>query len=183
MAAKTGLTVADIEKLAPPPESQGKAWELYEGEIALVGNAVVRHERIKARIFGLIYAYLMGRKLGEVFAETSFRLNEDTLLIPDVAFVPTDRLVGVDLDKQFTVPPALAIEVISDSESGARMEQKVKLYLSAGVTEIWQVYPGLSEVLVITSDFRKVYSGSDVITTPNLPGFETPVDAFFEPLP
>jgi Uma2 family endonuclease len=183
MAAKTGLTVADLEKLAPPPESQGKAWELYEGEIVEVGNAVVRHERIKARIFGLIYAYLMGNRFGEVYSESSFRLFEDVLLIPDVAFLPKDRLTGVDPDKQFAVPPALAIEVISDSESGARMEQKVKLYLAAGVTEIWQVYPGLSEVLVITPENRKVYSGSDVLTTPVLPGFETPVDAFFEPLP
>jgi len=57
------------------------------------------------------------RLLGQVFLETGYQLTRETMRIPDVSFVPADRMREIDLDKRIQGAPALAIEVNSPTDS------------------------------------------------------------------
>ena len=51
-----------------------------------------------------------------VFLETGYQLSPETVRIPDVSFVPADRMREIDLDRRIQGAPALAIEVVSPSD-------------------------------------------------------------------
>jgi len=79
-----------------------------------------------------------------------------------------------------------AIEVVSPGDSAFEIEEKAAEYLGAGVPIVWVVYPTTRSVRVrppptsplgIGSDFGETdtLTGEDV-----LPGFSTPVSAFFD---
>src|SRR5580700_11134893 len=72
MGTKTALSPDDL-LLLPRPEN-GKHYELSEGELIVVGNAGWRHERIKAIILRLLFAYLERHPLGSAFSETQFTM-------------------------------------------------------------------------------------------------------------
>ena len=61
---------------------------------------------------------------------------------PDVSFIIRDRLPAEQLDEGFlTLPPDLAVEVVSPSDLAYEVEEKVEEYLGVGVRLVWVVYP------------------------------------------
>ena len=174
----TALTPAELQDLPRP--RNGRHYELSDGELIVVGNAFAKHVRVKRRILRKLFAYEERYSTGEVFAESQFTLGEATARIPDAAFLRNLK-VGLLPDGNVPIPfaPDLAIEVISDSESADDAEQKVAEYLAAGTQEVWQVYPQQRRVRVRTTSAIRDYTGTEVITSPVLPGFEAPIDGFF----
>lgn len=182
MGTRTTLTVSDLEKLPPPPENEGKAWELSEGELILVGNAKFAHERVKAKIAKLLTAYILQQSVGEVMVETGFVLNDNTFRIPDVLFASKQALAGTVDDSLARFVPELVVEIVSDTEKPSDVERKLRQYLACGVHEVWQVYLGIQAVSITTQETQRRLYASDTLATSVLPGFETPVAAFFEPV-
>ena len=80
-----------------------------------------------------------------------------------------------------TIPPDLAVEVVSLNDLVGEIDEKVDEYLRAGVQLVWVVRPAARAVRVFRSDrsvswLRAVdeLSGEDV-----LPGFRSKVDDLF----
>ena len=121
----------------------------------------------------------MRRDVGLVYSETMFTIGRGAR-IPDVAFVSAATLKAhPQEDGAIAFAPDLAIEVISESEPAEDAEQKVREYLTAGVQEVWQMYPKSRFIRVRTSaGYRDLYP-SDVISTPVLPGFTAAVADLF----
>lgn len=124
-----------------------------------MGNARAKHEHIRYIIQAILLEFVRPRKLGVVYAETGFVLSEDTLRMPDVSVVLTERLKGVDPSRQFRIVPNIAIEVISDTEKTLETETKLAQYLRANVGEVWQVYPELERVVILTRAGRRDLAG------------------------
>ena len=61
----------------------------------------------------------------------------------DVTFIRRDRysLQQLTQDGFMTIPPDLAVEVVSPNDYAREVEEKVEEYLRAGVKLIWVVYP------------------------------------------
>ena len=114
--------------------------------------------------------------------ETGYQLSPETVRIPDVSFVPADRMREIDLDRRIQGAPALAIEVVSPTDLAEDLTQKVKQYLAAGAKAVWVFYPKTREVQVFRADggnfFRREH---ETLEDPDLlPGFSLDLKAVFE---
>lgn len=111
-------------------------------------------------------------------------LADDTLLVPDVAFIESSRIPKGDF-VFYPIAPDLAVEVISASETNPKIRQKTRRYLEAGTQIVWNVYPEDQTVDVVTQGevgtlFTKTLSADDDIDGGTvLPGFKAKVAEFF----
>ncbi len=93
--------------------------------------------------------------------ETDFRLITNTVRRPDAAFLATQQLKSLDIKKSpIEGAPALAIEIISPSNSAQDMLIKVHQYVNAGCKAIWVVYPIMSLVAIHESNGMREVTGS-----------------------
>jgi Uma2 family endonuclease len=76
--------------------------------------------------------------------------------------------------------PEIAIEVVSPSDTAKHLERKVDAYLQGGAKSVWIVFPEARSVTVHTRESAHKLKGDQTITDPLLPGFSSPVAAFFE---
>src|SRR5262249_47144957 len=95
--------------------------------------------------------------------------------------LPAERLV----DGQLTVPPDLAIEVVSPNDLAYEVEGKVQEYREAGVRLLWIVYPPTRAVYIHRSDGSIAVARADDDLTGEdlLPGFRCRVSDLFAALP
>ena len=121
-------------------------------------------------------------RLGRMYDQSGFVLERDpdVLIAPDLAFVRRDRVP--DYQGYPRLAPDLVVEVISPSETGPTIEEKVALSLAAGVRLVWAVDPVRRTVRVRRPDGTDrllaeldTLDGEDV-----LPGFRLPVARLFE---
>jgi Uma2 family endonuclease len=135
------LTFEEFEQL---PEEEGIRYELDEGILLMEPSPVFRHNLIRQEIFIRLNEFVKSHRLGSVIEEMDFRLGPNTVRNPDVAFVTTEHLKKIDLDRTpVEGAPALAIEVISPGNLAQDTVKKVHQYLSAGSQAVWLVYPAL----------------------------------------
>lgn len=100
------------------------------------------------------------------------------MLVPDVA-VKTDNIRhGPGIGQ---IPPLIAIEVASPSDTRVEMQSKTGFYLDGGVREVWIVWPKSHTVDVWTAPNTSiVFTDQQDITSAHLPGWSCPVREFFE---
>jgi Uma2 family endonuclease len=179
MATKTLLTIEQFDQL---PVKEGILYELDEGEVVIMTEPMPRHNAVRDSIARLMGNSVEERKLGKVFVETGYQLSPETVRIPDVSFVPADRMRDIDLDRRIQGAPALAIEIVSPSDLAEQLTQKTKQYLAAGAKAVWVFYPKTREVQVFRADggsfFRREH---ETLEEPDLlPGFSLELKFVFE---
>ena len=146
MGSTTKLTFEEWQNL---PEREGTIYELDEGELLIEPSPAFRHNIIRQRIAMQLIQYVESNHLGMVIEEMDFRLAQDTIRNPDVAFVTRDHLKSIDLDRSPAEgAPALAVEVVSPGNRAEDMVKKTRQYLEAGCRSVWIVYPALRLVEV-----------------------------------
>ena len=179
MGTKTFLTVEQFDQL---PEKEGVLYELNEGEVVVMTEPMPRHNIVRDNVAFLLRSFVQPSKLGTVFTETGYRLTAGTVRIPDVSFVTAERMCDVDLDRRIQGAPALAIEVVSPTDTAEEIRQKVKQYLSAGARAVWICYPKTREVEVFRANgTRFVRNENEILEEPDLlPGFSLNVKSIFE---
>lgn len=178
MAANTGTLTPDALLELPKP-SNGKHYELSDGDLILVGNAGALHELIKTTVFELLTEYRLRTRSGRAFAETQFALRSDRARIPDVAWVSAERLTEIPRGNQaISIAPDIAIEIISDSEQPHYTERKLRDYMDAGV-EVWQIYPASATVTIWRGNQNTRLAEDASITSERLPGFSAAVSELF----
>ncbi|MHB2017114.1 MAG: Uma2 family endonuclease [Candidatus Xenobia bacterium] len=100
-------------------------------------------------------------------------------VLPDVAWFAQNRFTTND--KGFAiVPPQLAVEILSPDDHYAEVEEKVTVYLDAGVSLVWIVDPIARNVTVHRPVGRPVVVSTDgVLEDPILPGFALSLTELF----
>ena len=179
MATKTLLTIEQFDQL---PIREGILYELNEGEVVTMTEPMPRHNWVRDKIARLMGNFVEERNLGKVFLETGYQLSPETVRIPDVSFVPSDRMRGIDLDRRMQGAPGLAIEVVSPTDLAEGLTQKVKQYLAAGAKAVWVFCPKTREVQIFRSDggsfFRRDH---ETLEDPDiLPGFALDLKSVFD---
>ncbi|HZS27788.1 MAG TPA: Uma2 family endonuclease, partial [Candidatus Angelobacter sp.] len=166
----TRLTFEEFQKL---PEREGTIYELDEGELLMEPSPALRHNLIRQRIALKLTQFLESKNLGIVVEEMDFRLGPDIVRNPDVAFITNEHLKTVDLDRSpVDGAPALAVEVISPSNSAQDMAKKTQQYLAAGSKIVWIVYPSLRLVEIHSpSGLHQVREPEPIQAEHLLPGF------------
>ena len=168
------VTFEEYERL--PEDSR---FELYRGELLEMTPGTPKHNIIRDDIAIPLQLFVKKNDLGRVFIETAFRLFEDIVLIPDVAFVTADQFKTADQDRPALMfAPKLAVEIVSPSNSALEMIKKRELYLSAGAQTVWIVYPSSRTVKIYQQGSERVET--NVLTDQELfPGFSLPLAELF----
>jgi Uma2 family endonuclease len=149
MGTTTGLmTFAEFERL--PEHEEPYKLELLDGELIRMPPAKLRHMKVAIKLNRLLDRDLdrlhrLGQcsDLGAVYIETGFRLGGH-FLIPDVSVTHAGQAQGDYLEGA----PALAIEVISESNTVKAMHRKVLAYFEHGAREVWVFHPSTRSVTV-----------------------------------
>lgn len=162
-------------------ESDLEGYEYIKGELVPMPPTSVEHGDISMNLVSPLYLYVRDNHLGRVYVpDTGFRVGE-RVLIPDIAYISTDRIPD-DKSRAFQVPPDLAVEVISPTDTILRVEEKVFAYLEAGTRLVWVIKPRSKTVNVYRSETditlltrNDTLSGEEVIQ-----GFSCQVAELFE---
>jgi len=175
-------TEADVLRYAEQ-EPRKRLCELVDG--VLVEKAVGFYESLlAATLIRLLGNFLDVRDLGIVLgADATLRLSPGQVRIPDVSFIAWERFPNRELpaEPMPDLPPDLAVEVMSASNTRAEMARKLRDYFAAGVRLVWYVYPEQRTVHVYTSlpDVR-VFQETDVLDGGVvLPGFQLTLQEWF----
>lgn len=163
-------------------------YELINGRLVERQSMGARASYIAAQISHAIVGFNKQKPLGWPFdSETVYRCfgAAQTGRRFDVSFIRFGRLPGERLpDADVRIPPDLAVEVVSPNDLAYEVDDKVALYLSAGIPLIWLAYPESRTIVVVRADRSSVrVEHNEAISGENiLPGFLAPVGGFFPPL-
>jgi Uma2 family endonuclease len=159
------ITVEQYRRL---PDDDTHLYELHQGEIVEVTQPKAGHSKLQRRLERLLQAKL--ERFGEVAVEWPYRaVAEFDLRAADVAVISHDRWNAIDPEDNLRGAPELVIEVISPSNTKAKLRELVSLCLANGAVECWLVDRKKKSVTVIRKD------GSTVVYEP---GSDIPLAAF-----
>ncbi|RKU39143.1 hypothetical protein C6496_03360 [Candidatus Poribacteria bacterium] len=162
-------------------ESDLERYEYVKGELIPMPPTSGEHGDISMCLVRYLMPYVYENQLGRVYtSDTGFKIG-DRFLIPDVAFVSTERLPD-DRRKAFSIPPDLAVEIVSPTDVLFRVFEKALTYLSGGTQLVWVIEPVAKTVTVYRSETdikvltrEDTLSGEDVVE-----GFSCKVSQLFE---
>lgn len=144
-------TVEEFAAIADAPENANRLLELIEGEIVEKMPSFTPSE-IAARIIYFFIAYLVQNPIGRVTgADGSYIMDEANEFIPDVAYISKERMPERP-SRKAPIPPDLAVEVVSPTDSIRDVQRKAQKYLRLGTRMVWIVYPDDQSVDVCLPD-------------------------------
>ncbi|HUI79829.1 MAG TPA: Uma2 family endonuclease [Bryobacteraceae bacterium] len=171
MGTTTLLSFEEFEQL---PSEPGKM-ELLDGELIRLPPAKFKHASAAHRLRDLLKPLVAsaGASLGEAYVEMGYKLGKRTWLQPDVSISFFNQPCGDYLDGA----PALAVEIISESNRAEDMDRKVKAYLASGGIEVWVIYPKTQSVWVFRKGPAEEFRGS--LRSEITPGLVIDLDQLF----
>lgn len=182
LTANPRLTPEDVERAS---DQDDKRYELIDGELRekVVGfAALVIAVRIAERLNALYYQH-EGAAAVEAMIYCFGRPNHGRK--PDVTYVKKSRWPGGEIPEgDLHFAPDLVVEVLSPSNTGIELDEKLAEYLSAGVPLVWIVNPNAKTIRVYRGDgTMRLYRTADTIENdPLLPGFTLAVGGVFPKL-
>lgn len=180
------LGLATQADLIAANEIGNSTWvELVDG--CLVEKAMgYESSVVAAAIVRILGTFVSIHRLGLVSGADGFFRLLDSTRGPDVAFVALDRLPkGVFANPMYPqMAPNLVVEVLSPGNTKAEMARKRLEYFHSGVQVVWMVDCTHRTIAIYTSstNVRLVCETDTIDGGIALPGFESPVAAFFSDL-
>jgi Uma2 family endonuclease len=174
-------TEEDLLKLV---ERDKRLCELVDG--TLVEKPAGLIEAAVATALAIELGYLVKRNdLGVVTgADSTLRMNSGRVRLPDLCFFSRAQLPGGVLPPE-PVPslaPDLAVEVLSDGNTAAEIEQKLREYFQSGTRLVWLIDPRTRTVAVHHASgapARVLTVGDTLEGEQVVPGFTMPVADLF----
>jgi Uma2 family endonuclease len=145
-----------------------------------------KHALAQGRFWAAFDAWARAHGTGTAGTEWRFQVQPPgeirRSLVPDVGFLSYERM---PLDEQErtgapSMAPDAVVEVLSPGDRPADVEEKIRVYLSAGTAVIFIVDPELRTVIVRDLDGRCQLSESDFVEHRSLPGLRFSVRDLFE---
>ena len=177
----TPMTFEEFERL-PDELGDPKKLELLEGELIELPIPEAQHVKIGNSIRDGVRASLLEARtrgeasdLGEAFHEMGYKLPNTSYVRPDVSVTHA----GQKESRFFEGSPAIAIEVISRSNTAIMLDKKIRLYFQFGAREVWVVYPETRHVMVYTLGGVHDVQENESLTTPLVPGLKLSVFSIF----
>ena len=182
MAVERRLMTAD-ELFRLPDDNMRH--ELIRGELRTMSPMGWRHAKITLKGGASLLAHVEAHDLGIAGAgDIGFVLasNPDTVRAPDVCFIRRERIPEAgEPTGYWSIPPDLAIEVLSPNDRYTEVDKKVAEWLEFGVQLVLVIHPRRRTVAVhrpnrptriLTED--DTLDGEDVV-----PGWSLPVRDLF----
>jgi Uma2 family endonuclease len=177
-AVKTLFTFEEFERMEEKPGKQ----ELIHGELIELPPPELKHQKISRRTFkpldvAVEQAQARGEALGlgVTYYETGCKFPDDTYLTPDVSVTHAGQPEGKYLESA----PAIAVEILSPSNTAKLMDAKMKIYFEFGALEVWRVNHKKRTFAIYTLEGSQVIGEDGAVTTPLIPGFSLRVADVF----
>ena len=175
MSARTLVTFEQFEQF----HDDGMKHELLKGEHIVVPPPKPRHSNVQHKLLHLLWPYVQQHGLGDVRIEFGFKLSSDTWVQPDVSFIRAAQLAA-DPDRYYEGAPALAVEVVSESNTQAQLDVKIDEYFTHGSEEVWVAYPKTKKIRAHYPDgTSRTFAGCE-LRSGLFPGWSIAVDSLFE---
>lgn len=128
------------------------------------------------RTFAKTTAY---QAYGELIPETDVYINENRKRIPDLAYFSAAQIK--ETRKGIKVVPSFVIELLSDSEGYAEVQEKIEDYFWAGVQVVWYINPKTEKIhLYNSAKTMQLCAGDDLCSAaPAIPDFQLVVKDLF----
>lgn len=185
MTLTTAEKVWTYEDYLALPEDDGNRYEIIAGVLYITPMPPTGDHQIAV--------YELGRQLGNFVVEHDLgyvvgapfgvHLSEETRPVePDLLFIRKER--WQQNLKFFQGAPDLVVEILSNSTRRLDRNVKFDAYEKAGVPEYWIINPvSLSVELWVLEEekyqFKGEFTGTDVIQSTVLPGFEVIAKSIF----
>lgn len=177
MAAVTGLTIEDFEKL---PDALARNHELVDGELVEVSGNTLIHNRLRDRLVRLLSALVEKQKLGEIISEQEFDFDGNAHG-PDVSFLRREKLALLDPKRRVQLcVPDLAIEVVSQNDKFAALTQKARRYVKCGTKEVWIFDIDGREAYLFSGSQRVILNDKQKFQSALIPGFTIRLGKLFD---
>ncbi len=171
------------EQLLEMPD--GGHYELIDGELRERSVSVLSN-LIAAGITGMLHNDCREHDLGWVLAsELGYRCfpwKPGRVRRADVSFIRADRLTEAQLSEGFcSIPPDLAVEVVSPNDLVDKLDEKVEDYVRAGVRLVRIGRPAARAVQVFRADRSEswLWAGNELSGEDVIPGFRCKVEDLF----
>src|SRR5207249_2031888 len=110
------------------------------------------------------------------------RRNPDTIVGIDVVYV-SPEVATLESEETTLIDgvPVLVVEILSPNDTQEEINDKIDVYLRAGVALVWVVDPHHRTVEIFSpgSEPEQVNVRQELSGEPHLPGFRVPVIQFF----
>ena len=148
-------TVADVGAICL---REGRLCELIDGTLVekTMGS---RESNLALRLAYALMCFTEPRQLGEFLGpDGMIRFAPGQVRLPDVAFYRRERLPGGLIPRQaiLDIIPDLVVEILSEGNTRAEMDRKLREYFAAGVRLVWYADPRKRQVAV--------YNAVDLLT-------------------
>lgn len=169
---------------APHPEG---AFECINGQyiekpsMGARSNAIAFDLMIRLQLF--VKANKLGRCFGENLSYRIFPADPRKSRIPDGSFIRSGRLPGEKVPTgDMTIPPDLAIEVISPNDEVENLFERIGDLMGAGVRLLWVIDPASRQVHVHRADgtATRLVDADSVDGEDVIPGFTCPLGELFD---
>ena len=166
------LTIEEYARLREPDDIRS---ELVRGRLVREPRPAVPHGYVQVELSRVLSTFVKEHGIGVVLNDVGVVLEEDppTVRGPDVLFVSNDAL-GSPLPEGFlTVPPDLAVEIVSPSNTAAQIQERVLEYLDFESRMVWVIDPTSRTATVYRSrrDAEIVAENEELTGDRVIPGF------------
>jgi|SRR5581483_1165885 len=171
------LTIDDFERL---PDALALNHELVDGKLVDVSGNTPIHNDLRDYLISLLRDYVKQNGLGKVLSKQEFDFGGNAHG-PDVAFFGPEKLARLQerLRVQRFVPD-LAIEIVSQNDTFARLTQKAVKYREHGTQEVWILDLDSRRAFVFSPDRNEILDESRRFASPLLPGFSIGIADLFD---
>jgi len=176
------VTVDDLEYM---PED-GNRYEVIEGELIVSKAPGLTHQASSVALTIRLGNYLLDNPIGRIWTTPGVVFGEISGVIPDIAYISSERLKKIASGERIEGAPDLVIEIVSPGIPSAQRDRVVKkqLYGKYSVKEYWLVdlIRRTVEVYLLrgsTLELAATYSGQEEVVSSLLPGFRSKVDEMF----
>ena len=179
-------TSMTVEEFMARPDMRD--YELIDGNLVERKSMGGRTSYIAGRIFLAVGNFVEEHSLGwPLVGETIYRCfgPAQTGRRFDLSFIRFGRLASERIpDADIRIAPDLAVEIVSPNDLAYEVNDKVSLYLKAGVQLVWIVFPETRTIEVFRPDGSAtlIQHDQEISGEPVLPGFKAKVGTFFPPL-
>lgn len=186
MSAGTTQKVWTEAELQALPED-GFIHEVVNGELVMSPKNTWFHGRICTRLLFAIESFNRAHRLGAVLdSSTGFWMYNRNCRAPDISFVPKERLAALGFKPNearfFPGAPDLAVEILSENNTRAEIDDRLKDFFGSGTRLAWIIDPERQRVEVCHSPTRRQLIGSGGLLAGEeiLPGFTYPIADLFK---
>lgn len=145
---------------------------------------------VEVKVSRKLDAFCDTNDAGVVFSSTNgiqcFPDHPHKVRKPDVTYFKRQRFTAEHFAEGFvTIPPDLAVEVVSTHDEAADLNEKVEEYLAAGIPLVWVIDPETRIAFIHRRDgsVTKLHANDTLTGEDILPGFSCRVGDLFPNVP